>query len=324
MYKCSECSKTYKIKPDYCDCGNDVFEEMQLSLKPARQTPKVSATKTSLPQNTRLKRLIDSLDAVSVTIFVTCIILSFVIIVFVNPKTSDTEPKEHKTVKQTSANIPDISKIWNNAVPIVQTTVQPKTVSAPGEKTAPSVVKNTDTSSIQKTDVSVKKTSSSDTIKPAQSAKVFKKTQPKPVKTAQTVKKTQSKPAQTVQKTQPKPAQSVKKTQTQAPQKVQTKQNDTEWYNYRVALRQALFHNLSVTSVQGSGKCGIEFSIDKNGKFLNRAFSYQSDNESVNQAVYKMLMKMPNYYPPPESYNGQKVKMVFLFNNGSYYINYVD
>lgn len=323
MYKCSECSKTYKIKPDYCDCGNDVFEEIQPALKPARQTLKESAQKASLPQNTRLKRLIDSLDVVSVTIFVTCIILSFVIIVFVNPKTSDTEPKEHKTVKQTSANIPDISKIWNNALPTVQTTVQPKTVSAPGEKTAPSVVKNTDTSSTQKTDVSVKKTSSSDTTKPAQSVNATKKTQPKPVNTAQTVQKTQSKPAQSLQKTQSKPAQSVK-TQTQAPQKVQTKQNDTEWYNYRVALRQALFHNLSVTSVQGSGKCGIEFSIDKNGKFQNRAFSFQSDNESVNQAVYKMLMKMPNYYPPPESYKGQKVKMVFLFNNGSYYINYVD
>lgn len=309
MYKCSECSKTYKIKPDYCDCGNDVFEEMQPSLKPARRNLKESAQKASLPQNTRFKRLIDSLDVVSVTIFVTCLILSFIIIVFVNPKTSDNEPKEHKTVKQSDANIPDISKIWNNAAPIVQTTVLPKTVSAPGEKTAPSVVKNTDTYSTQKKDVSVKKTSSSRTTKPAQSAKT---TQPKPVKTAQTV-----------QKTQPKPAQSVK-TQTQAPQKVQTKQNDTEWYNYRVALRQALFHNLSVTSVQGSGKCGIEFSIDKNGKFLNRAFSYQSDNESVNQAVYKMLMKMPNYYPPPESYKGQKVKMVFSFNNGSYYINYVN
>lgn len=310
MYKCSECLKTYKIKPEYCDCGNDVFEEMQPSLIPASRTRKEPAPKASLPQNTRLKKLIDSLDAVSVTIFVICIILSFVILVFVNPKTSDTEPKEHKTVKLTDANIPDISKIWNNAAPVVQTTVETKTVSAPVKNTSPSVVENANTSSTKKINTS----------EPAQTAKT---TQPKPVKTAQTVKKTQPQPAQTVQKTQPKPAQSVN-TQTQAPQKVQTKQDDTEWYNYRVALRQALFHNLSVTSILGSGKCGIEFSIDKNGKFLNRAFSFQSDNESVNQAVYKMLMKMPSYYPPPESYNGQKVKMVFSFNNGSYYINYVN
>lgn len=28
MYKCKECGTEYEIKPDYCDCGNNTFEEI--------------------------------------------------------------------------------------------------------------------------------------------------------------------------------------------------------------------------------------------------------------------------------------------------------
>ena len=28
MYKCNECGAEYKIKPEYCDCGNDEFTEI--------------------------------------------------------------------------------------------------------------------------------------------------------------------------------------------------------------------------------------------------------------------------------------------------------
>ena len=89
-------------------------------------------------------------------------------------------------------------------------------------------------------------------------------------------------------------------------------------------MRQALFSNLSITSVQGSGKCQIEFSIDKTGKLINRAFTYQSNNKSLNDEVYKMLMKMPKFYPPPKSYNGEKLKLYFEFNNGNFTINYTN
>ena len=28
MYRCTECNTEYADLPDYCDCGNDVFEEV--------------------------------------------------------------------------------------------------------------------------------------------------------------------------------------------------------------------------------------------------------------------------------------------------------
>ena len=28
MFKCKECGTEYETKPDYCDCGNNTFEEI--------------------------------------------------------------------------------------------------------------------------------------------------------------------------------------------------------------------------------------------------------------------------------------------------------
>jgi hypothetical protein len=77
-------------------------------------------------------------------------------------------------------------------------------------------------------------------------------------------------------------------------------------------------------TVQGKGKCGIEFSIDSDGRLINRDFTYQSNNVSVNDAVYRMMMSMPKYDPPPPSYNGSKIKMTFYFDNGYYQIDFVN
>ena len=33
MFKCKECGAEYEIKPDYCDCGNDEFDEIKIADK---------------------------------------------------------------------------------------------------------------------------------------------------------------------------------------------------------------------------------------------------------------------------------------------------
>ena len=33
MYKCSDCGAEYKVKPDYCDCGNNSFIEIKEERK---------------------------------------------------------------------------------------------------------------------------------------------------------------------------------------------------------------------------------------------------------------------------------------------------
>ncbi len=97
--------------------------------------------------------------------------------------------------------------------------------------------------------------------------------------------------------------------------------NTKEAQDYKIKLRNALFLKLDVTNIQGSGKCGIQFSVNQEGKLINRAFSFQSDNKTLNDEVYKMLMRMPKYDTPPQSYKGELIKITIEFNNGEYEIS---
>ena len=137
MYKCKECGNEYDIKPDFCDCGNDEFEQI-ITQKP---NPVLQATETVNPKPLRaeqafpaqkktekktfseqypaLSRFVESLDPISASIFGLCLILSIVVIFFVwNPEVNQ-ENKQNTEKKEPaiSKNIPSIDKFWNNTPP---------------------------------------------------------------------------------------------------------------------------------------------------------------------------------------------------------------
>ena len=45
MFRCKECQAEYEVKPDYCDCGNDTFDEI-LPEKTVEQAPKPKMVET--------------------------------------------------------------------------------------------------------------------------------------------------------------------------------------------------------------------------------------------------------------------------------------
>lgn len=313
MYKCSDCNKTYSIKPDYCDCGNDIFEEI---LSPDTQNQYKASKHQVTPksfdeQYPEIKKFIASLDVLSVTIFIICILLSILAVVFIKPS-PQVSSKETKSVKSVSTKkVPNIDEIWVDSVKIPKTQTVQKNNSV------------TETINNKINTQSVKKQNQTKTLKNSQTAskptsKTVSKTTNKKVSTA-----TKTTTSNVVKQTSNQPT-TVKKASAPTPQKKTSTTSTQEWYNYKLNLRQALFSNLAISSISGSGKCGIEFSLDSSGKLVNRAFTYQSPNDSVNKAVYRMLMKLPKYSPPPSSYKGEKIKMIFSFDNGSYYINYVN
>lgn len=223
-------------------------------------------------------------------IFTTCIIASILILIFF-PKITPQEKHtpEQKIVKEVHKDIPEISTFWidSKPEPMVEETV------------------------IQQVEKITEKF-----VKPKpETKKVEVKTEKKQVVKQQTTKSQAPKPV-TKQTT----AKSTQQTVKQTPKRTL----DYEMINYRSALRMRLFSNLKLGEVQGSGKCGIEFSVDSTGKLINRGFTFQSDNETVNKAVYEMLMRTPRYTPPPESYDGRKIKMTFTLSPGSYEISFVD
>lgn len=135
MFKCIECGTEFDIKPEYCDCGNNIFEE----IKTARVSQRLEETvnkkeqkdikSNSIPtikvQNPTPKqekpsdydRLKRNFDPISLGIFLFCIVLSLIIVLFVgNPKETTPQNNKNQEVKtEQKQNIPSINSFWNNS-----------------------------------------------------------------------------------------------------------------------------------------------------------------------------------------------------------------
>ncbi len=315
MYRCTECKEEFKEKPEYCTCGNDEFEEF---TAPPVKDSTFQKEQQPLPHKNFDFKKFDMVKVFSIGFFCLCLILAVIPWIIKTEKPAKTVQKQKEEVAKT---IPDIESLWQNAKPQTQTAE-----TAPKPEPSPKPVQTPETPK-------PKTQTTSTTQKPAAAAK----TQPKPAsKTTSTASKPVKKapPAQPATQSKPKLPQSVLNTvqnTTSTQQTVQQpvkkeeppKMNPSEFLNYKGAIRSALLAKLNVAAVQGSGDCAIEFSLDNSGKLINRNFIYKSQNKSVNDEVYLMLMRLPYYKTPPAHYNGEKIKLKFLFNNGYYEITFI-
>lgn len=330
MYICTECQEKFKTKPEYCSCGNDEFrfvkdeDENSNSMEENTHT----SSKENLPKdNSTLK------SAFSILFFIVCIILSTIIwLIKPEQKAADTTAPQ-----ETQKEIPDFDKIWKDGIALKPSSPKPqenrpKTEENKVQKAAsqaqskPKATQSTKNqnpiSQVQKT-VQTPKVTKPATTKPQSSkvqqpVKIETQSQIKlPQSVKDTIKQTSSTPTQTS-----KPATTPEITPTQ-PKIEPTKMSEREFLNYKGAVRSALLANLNVTAIQGSGDCAVEFSVDNTGKLINRNFIYKSSNKTVNDEVYNMLMRLPYYKQPPVHYNGEKIKLKFMFNNGYYEISFI-
>lgn len=315
MYRCTECKEEFKEKPEYCTCGNDEFEEF---TAPPVKDSTFQKEQQPLPHKNFDFKKFDMVKVFSIGFFCLCLILAVIPWIIKTEKPAKTVQKQKEEVAKT---IPDIESLWQNAKPQTQTAE-----TAPKPEPSPKPVQTPETPK-------PKTQTTSTTQKPAAAAK----TQPKPAsKTTSAASKPVKKapPAQPATQSKPKLPQSVLNTvqnTTSTQQTVQKpvkkeeppKMNPSEFLNYKGAIRSALLAKLNVAAVQGSGDCAVEFSLDNSGKLINRNFIYKSQNKSVNDEVYLMLMRLPYYKNPPAHYNGEKIKLKFLFNNGYYEITFI-
>lgn len=96
MFRCTVCQKLHTSRVEYCDCGNDTFEEVAETVYPARKV-------ISVP------------EILSWIFFTACIILSLYVIFFTGAKEVKKKPHQPVKASQTqSVQIPDIDKIWDN------------------------------------------------------------------------------------------------------------------------------------------------------------------------------------------------------------------
>ena len=82
-----------------------------------------------------------------------------------------------------------------------------------------------------------------------------------------------------------------------------------ELKNYKIALRNKIASKIDFLSVVGDGNCTVVFKISSNGALTERKFQKQSDNDSLNDAVYKAVLSVPSYNPPPKGYNNELLRL---------------
>lgn len=319
MFRCKECQTEYEIKPDYCDCGNDTFDEILPEpvrtevLKPERKTEK-----SALKPKARTKS-IDStkIDAYAYIIFALCILMSFVVIFFVgNPSVDEQTESEQEIYVQ--KNIPSIDRFWDNTpvkVPVSEEIEVPKNII---ENIIPKVVQPKPVQPVTQKPKQIQTTQQ----KPqAVQNPVQKSVQPQQTQTTQkqNVQLPKSITDITVKQTQ----QTAKPVQTQTVANQQTtpvakKLDQTEYAKYKNNLMSKIASKINFAGVIGNGSCTVSFSISSNGALINRKFDKQSENSTLNDAVYHAIMQTPSFNPPPEGYKGETIRINIKMFNGTF------
>ena len=288
MYRCRECQAEYSIKVEYCECGNNTFEYIEDEKKEVPQQPKK-----------QIDRVKQKSELISKGFFAICLIFSVLIILFAGnstqpKKTKKTTAKKHQVIER---KIPNINQIWDDT-PIYNPQRQ---------------------YSEQQTEVINQNTTIPLTSRPVEYPRREQVVSPPTIQ----------KPKKIEQKIPPKVT-SAKPDIRQEPPKEEKKvivkydPNNPELLEYKSKLRNALFSRLAIGAIQGSGTCIIEFSVNKEtGKLENRRFVEQSNNKALNDSIYYMLMSVPRFELPPQSYQGEKFRLKFYLNNGYYEISYI-
>lgn len=345
MFRCSECGCEFEQKPDFCDCGNNVFEEIvsEKSQKKSDYNSDVSkkSKKTFDEQYPELSNFMATLDPISVIIFIICIILSISSFIFIKPK-ERTEDEQKAVAQKVTHNVPDINTFWNDTPPkkeikqiqIEETSNKDQTVNIIVKKAEekPKVQVKPAVSSAKPQTVQKKSTSSS--------KKTSVQTNKKTSTTTKTQNKTANKPSQTTTKTQPavQKSSSSSTPQTTVWQPSQqtvispapstpsvsvskTNQAEQELKTYKEGLRNTIGKRIDFTKVYGSGTCVVEFKVDSSGRLINRKFATQSTNNTLNDEVFNAVKSVPVYKAPPSSYNGQVMSLKVSFSNGHYSVS---
>ena len=315
MFKCKDCGSEYKEKPDYCDCGNDTFDEIKdetigtIDKTEETKTQQQKESDNIKPKSKKTEKPIKT-DKISLLIFAVCLILSIIILFFpVNTPVNTDNIKENN--EQNIISIPSVNSIWDNSIPVVQKTELPKTEPVSSEETVvkknPKVNENTD----NKKDLNTTP-AKSETPKITK-VKLTKNTTVKPKQTDSSVPKKQNE--QITKQTQ-KPTTTVKPTSN-----TNNTQNEISLNSYKIGLRNKIGSHIDFASVVGDGACAVTFKIDVNGKLINRKFVQQSENTSLNDAVYNAMLAVPNYKTPPSTYKDNTLKLSVKFISGNFEVS---
>lgn len=324
MYICKECGTKYTKKVEYCDCGNNTFDYVEGKKN---VVPKQKSTKQPLTLEQKSEYL-------SRLFLIFCIILSA--IVWVIPVKVQQEVKKTAQITvEPVKNIPLIDKIWDDTPVYVEPQQEdvvvnqtPIVLNAIPDYAKP-IFKEQKANSSSNINKQQKQVVQSNLSNKQVNQRIEQKSQtPKKIETKQVQEQPKTVQSKTQSVSNINNLQTAKTIEQPKQQQVKVEQpkpaynpNSPNMLKYKGGLRAAMFSKFAVGSISGSGSCSVKFSVDPTGKLVNRGFVKQSDNKSLNDAVYYMMMSVPKYSPPPSEYHGETIQMNLKINNGDYEIS---
>ena len=326
MYKCTECGLEYKVKPDYCDCGNNDFvltiENNELGQNPsndlnsANQAPDI---KEEPGFNKNIPTTLDSsfkmnVDIFSIAVFICCLVSAYAIIFIWNPINQNIEENSDvQKITAPQAYIPNINELWKE--PQIKNTEKP----LPAQELAKKQTTTPKVQTIVKKNATPKQTNN--TTKSIQTSFTPKLTTKSSSVNQQTIAQKQNSSVNlNIQKSNLDTTKAEAEAEIAAEKARKLAIEKQEYYTYKINLRNSIAKKIDFTKVIGDGSCVVSFKIDSLGNLTNKAFAKQSSNLTLNNAVYKAIMATPNFTQPPTAYKNETLQLNISFNNGNYTI----
>lgn len=115
MYRCTDCNTEYDYLPDYCDCGNNTFEQIGDNIqKEYQETELIQKRKLSVEEIEELRQ--DEIEKKkSIFAMLAIFLLCIGILAFPVSNKKRTYIKEENVEKQVK--LPAVSSYWNDTVP---------------------------------------------------------------------------------------------------------------------------------------------------------------------------------------------------------------
>lgn len=297
MYKCKDCGQEYKTKPDYCDCGNNTFDEIIPQESQTKKTNKTVYEYNKVPK-TGDKRG----EIFSWIIFSLCIILSVLSLIFIgrgnenNSSVSVNVAGDEKAVLE----IPSIEDLWVDSASKIKS---PEPIDNPNIFQSIFVKPQVQVAAkVDKAVKNMKKVTSStqSTVQSNQPAQQGSMTEEQK---AELVKRLTENKTVSVEKSEPVVDEAALK---------------KELMQYKTALRNRIAANIDFTRVIGDGSCAVTFKIDSSGNLIERNFSTQSKNSSLNDVVYYAMMQNPAFQAPPKGYKDETLTLSVKMYGGNF------
>ena len=326
IYKCKNCGREYSCFVEYCDCGNNKFlcvsDDENFSEQSDYLTPNDDFENSvydfeninRLSNNNSFLNCKNFQNAVMIVLILFTIVFSiFILYKAINSNNSFKNNKVNEV--KTSIEVPSIEQFWDNSIEQDFSDINTKSNKISKNQ---SLNISPKTKSIDK-NASIIRNNTNSVVKNVASNDKRKNL----VQNSSKLKNTENDNTKKIKKD------TLKNSTNKIDDEVvnQNKQVDNtnsvlELDRYKVNIRHLLFSKFPVLLVKGDGVAIIAFSVDKNGKLLNRRFIQQSENKSLDDAIYHMLMQTPFVSSPPNSYLGEDFKIRIDFNNGQYSFSY--